>query len=419
MPVDEGSQKIVLACFLEDPALLDSPFEEEWLYPKDGSHQTFYLALMRMRAEKRPIHAMSVLSYLQDKRILQQSGGNGIVADISGSPTGRTLFAYHVEELKRKHIERSVILGGINLIESAYSHDHELMASTISQEMAKVESAIHAGMHKESWVDQVDAFEEDWNERFSKRKASASSTRWQEWNRHFGGLRPEFHVFKGKTSMGKTSLALNHLATTGVLHGEPCLWFPYEMPVRALISRLICDIGTVESRCVFSPDVFPPNKEECRRIADAKERIRNSPIEIVKETRMDAAFIASRARAFRAKHGRIGLVGIDYLQKIDHPEWLGRNDNSSDRIAFNNDQCFKLQQELGCPLIMISSTNQDGGTLGSQGADYDTDIAVEVDKEKGFRVPKNRNGPTAKDWISLKWNGPFIRFETTNQDNMP
>lgn len=157
-----------------------------------------------------------------------------------------------------------------------------------------------------------------------------------------------------------------------------------------------------------------------RKIARAKEKLLDAPIQLVKERGMNAAFIANKSRSFMAKHGHVGLIGIDYLQKIDTPDWAGRNDNSSERLAYNCDQCFKLQQEIGCAMIMISSTNAEGGTLGSQGADYDTDIAVEISREVGVTVKKNRNGGGVGQTIPLKFNGQFVRFEGQHpSDEMP
>ncbi len=425
MPCSPDGEKGVLSCFLHNPAdlLLDfaqTMVPEAFYHP---AHRLIYEVMQLFVAKGWPVEYLALSQYFQDKGLADRIGGQGMLAELLDFVPTPAHYGYYKNILRDKYLLRRIIGACSESISSAYEYQEDVpgLLNSVQQKMATLAKDASGMIVTKSWQDEVNEFEAEWTKAYHKKVATAIPTRWSEWNNHFGGLRPEFHVIKGKTSQGKTTAALNLLSTIGVERGKPCLWFPFEMSKHSLICRLIADIAQVDSRCLFSPDAFPPTKEERNRISDAKNRVMDAPIELVKQRNMDASFIVNKCLAFAGKHGEVGLIGVDYLQKVAHPEWSGRNDNSSDRLSYNCGQCFNVQQEIGCAMLMISSTNQDGGTLGSQSADYDTDIAIEIDKHKGFKVVKNRNGATTKDFIPLRFNGAHIRFESMNEttDNIP
>jgi replicative DNA helicase len=424
LPYSNDGERGVLSCFLSDPTLLvdfgQSMTSEAFHHP---AHRLIY-ETMRLFTEKCwPVEYIALSQYLQDNGLIERIGGNGMLAELLDFSPTTAHYGYYKGILRDKYLLRQIIGACTEGISFAHEYQEDVpgLLNKVALRISEVTKEASGMIVTKTWKDEVDEFEAEWTKAYLKKVATAIPTRWSEWNSHFGGLRPEFHVIKGKTSRGKTSMALNLLKTVGVDQGKPCLWFPYEMSKHSLICRLIADEAQVDSRCLFSPDTFPPTKEERNKISAAKNKVMDAPIELVKQRNMDASFIVNQCLAFAGKHGEVGLIGIDYLQKIAHPEWSGRNDNSSDRLTYNCGQCFNVQQEIGCAMLMISSTNQEGGTLGSQSADYDTDIAIEVDRDHGFKVPKNRNGATHKDWIPLKFNGRFVRFESTSEheDNIP
>ncbi len=412
----------ILGCMLEDNALLDLPHKEQWFHHE--LNRSVYQQMVSMRKGGMIVEFVALSKILYQKGVFHEEGAaTAFVLGLEeGTNYSRQMYQQYLDILIVCELGRATINGGVAMIASGYSHDVlTIEESAISQLNIITESARGINGHEVSWEDEVSSFEKEWTRRYKGEERSAIKSAWPEWDSVFGGILPQYHILKGKTSQGKTSLGLNILKTVAIDRKEPCLWFPYEMQKDTLIKRLIADIASIDSRVLFAPDVFRPSDDERKKITRAMGILLDAKIKLVKQRHMDVDFISRQCLSFAQEHNRIGLVGIDYLQKIAHPEWVGRNDNSSDRIAYNSDQCFQLQQELKCAMVVISSTNQEGGTLGSQSGDYDTDIAIEVSREKGITVKKNRHGRVPESPIPLHFNPQSVRFEseTHDHDNLP
>lgn len=417
MPFSESAEKGVLSCFLHNPTDLlpdfKSKYSAEFFY--HPANRLIYEVMMKFWEDGRPVEYIAISQHLQDKGLMDKVGGQGAVAQLLDFVPTPTHYGYYSSILRDKYLLRRQVQYHTDWRDRSYEYqeDVEKLVNDAAAASQAIQKEMMGLMHRRTWRQEVDEWEDQFGKKLNKEIASCRPTRWRQWNAHFGGLSNEYHLLKGKTSRGKTSLGINNLTFTGVILGVPSIWFPLEMPTKTLISRMIADLAEVNALLVSQPDSFPPNREQRNRIAEAKDRIADAPIEIVKQSGMDVSFITSRINRFADEHGEVGLIGIDYLQRIPHPSWRGKNDNNSDMVTYINGRLFEAQQDIGCPMLVISSTNKDGDSLGSSSPDYDADIAIEVDSDNGIKVTKWRNGPKHLDWMKLEFNKYLVRFEPT------
>lgn len=134
-----------------------------------------------------------------------------------------------------------------------------------------------------------------------------------------GGLRgSDLIVCPGRSGMGKSAL-LGSIAVRAAIAGFPVLVFSLEMRAQQWIERTLCDLDydtgwqdPVEYR--FFRVIDKLTGEHFDRIARAQMRLVGLPLEIIDDDTLTIEDIAARARAFKAKHGPIGLIVADYLQ---------------------------------------------------------------------------------------------------------
>lgn len=418
MPSDQGAQHMVLSSFFYHEELLDKNLPEEYFYPIGGPDHTIYCLMREMRVQKRPVEYMAVLGRLDDKGLMVKAGGNAYVADIFQKFSSKPSYDYYSGILHDKHVQRTAITVGCEVVEAAYLPDVEDLSTVVSSKLTCVADAAR-GKKEKSMGDEVDQWLEDWDQMASGKKPSALPTRWGEWNAKVMGIRPGYTVILGPRGSGKSVLVQNILCDAAFHHQRPCLFVSYEMPVRMILNRIIADLGNIHGAYLFAPDVSKPPSHVIRIITQMAEKVKQSKLEILHDVTMGLEAVAARTRAMKAKHGDC-VLGVDYLQISPDPK-----DNTAELreqvVAANSSILRRLSKELDIPVYALSQINKDGTTRESNAPEQDADDCLRVEryvqpdgsiKENGITITKNRNGPSGN--IPLKLQGEFFRFTEPN-----
>lgn len=168
-------------------------------------------------------------------------------------------------------------------------------------------------------------------------------------DKHLGGLNEGLlYIVGGRPGMGKSAFTTGIvLATTGE---APMLGFSIEMPNRENGRRLIASEVGMDLRDLATAKI---TGDEWRGIARTCERLNRLPIYLDEKTRtLDQ--IVSKSRRFKAKHGAIGPIVIDYLQLIQGDRKLPREQ----QIAETTRELKALAKELACPIVCLSQLNR-------------------------------------------------------------
>jgi len=262
-----------------------------------------------------------------------------------------------------------------------------------------------------------------------------------------GGLqRSELVILAARTSIGKTSLALNIIRNAAVNQKACIALFSLEMSRREIIQRLLSSEANIESQH-FRKGRFSDLEERLLQ-RDIIPRLAETSIYIDDTPNMRISEVRSKAKRLHLKHN-VDMVVLDYIQLLRGDS---KSDNRVQEMTEITQSLKALARELDTPVLALSQLSrniehrQEGKRLKQQvkpqlsdlrdsgSIEQDADVVMfihRLDKiypneedwirefgedapyPKGIAwiiIAKNRNGPTGE--VSLR----FIQ-ETTKFDN--
>lgn len=247
------------------------------------------------------------------------------------------------------------------------------------------------------------------------------------------GISPgQLIVLAARPSMGKTALALNIGQKIAESYKEHVVIFSLEMLHSELTQRLISMESLVNSQKFKSRDF---NAEDLKRIATASQKLTKLPIIIDDYSSTSLARIRTQCLRYKAKHGKLRAVIVDYLQLMTMEET--KKGNKADDIGVITRGLKLLAKELECPVILLSQLNrgvegrdnkrpmlQDLRSSGDieQDADmvwfiYRDEVYNSDTKDKSeaeIIIAKNRGGEIGT--ARLAWRGEFTKFTPKAED---
>jgi replicative DNA helicase len=261
-----------------------------------------------------------------------------------------------------------------------------------------------------------------------------------------GGLqRSELVILAARTSIGKTSLALN-MARNAAIDQKACVAiFSLEMSRREIIQRMLSSEANIESQH-FRKGRFSDLEEKLLH-RDIIPRLADTSIYIDDTPNMRISEIRSKAKRLHLKR-HVDLIVLDYIQLVRGDS---RNDNRVQEITEITQSLKALAREVDAPVLALSQLSRniehrqagkgqkqqvkpqlsdlrDSGSI-EQDADvvmfihrWDKIYPTEEDwyREYGETEPyprgiaqiivaKNRNGPTGE--VALKFVQETTKFE--------
>lgn len=148
----------------------------------------------------------------------------------------------------------------------------------------------------------------------------------------------------GRTSQGKTSLALTWLKYHCLRHDVPTAYFALEGSAPEITKRLIRMVGRVGD---------DPAEGE---IAEARGRIESAPLYIDDSVSVDVSQVGSRVRQLKMDRD-IGVVYIDYLQLMD-ADPSKSYDKKTDRVTDTVRTLKKIARKVGVAVVCVAQLNR-------------------------------------------------------------
>jgi replicative DNA helicase len=375
-----------------------------------------------------PVEYLALSQYLNDKKLIDRIGGQGMLAELLDFVPTPSHYGYYKGILRDKYLLRQIIGACTEGISFAYEYQEDvpgllnkvaLRISEVTKEASgMVSNADNMDGHLDEWMD-------TWHDIYKGKKESSMPTRWHCWNTQMMGLRPGYTIISGPRGSGKSSLAQNIQTDACLKRGKAGICFNYEMPVRMTINRIIADLGDIEGAYLFAPDLARPPKEVEKKITQCLEKIRASKLEIIHRPSMDMEEVAQRIRACKAKHGSCVAL-VDYIQLVPPPR-LAKDANREQEVAQNSSILRRVSKEVDDTVLGLSQLNRDGTTRESSSIESDADDVYRVERYKqpdgstsegGVLVFKNRSGPEGFK-LDLLFRGKHYRFEDKDHDNIP
>jgi len=253
-----------------------------------------------------------------------------------------------------------------------------------------------------------------------------------------GGFQPsDLVIIAGRTSMGKTSLALSIARNAAVEQGACVALFSLEMAQEPLVLRLLANESGINSRRVRLGGHL--TEEEEKRIMEATGILSEAPIYIDDSPQIRVVEMRSKARRLHYERG-INLIVVDYLQLMQGED---RRENRVQEIGYISRSLKALARDLNVPVIALSQLSRQVDWRASHvpqlsdlresgSIEQDADIVIFVHREEAYYptiedwqnqfpdreyprgiadiiIAKHRNGPTGQ--IKLRFRHNLAKFE--------
>lgn len=170
------------------------------------------------------------------------------------------------------------------------------------------------------------------------------------------GFQPgDMIVIGARPSMGKTTIMMNLIeaALSGAGQDDGCaVIFSIEQPKKQIVDRLLAQLSGVD----YSRILRGPTDEDWPRITAAMNRLRDMRIELCDSGRVSPTEMAAFCRRMKRKHGRIRVIGTDYIQKIHIPSY-----QANQRVLELTEisQALKnLAKDCECPHFVLSQLSR-------------------------------------------------------------
>ena len=375
------------------------------------AYQQIYQAALELYAQEKPTDLMTVTTWLSDHKLLRKVGGKNKLAQLANCTVSAVNIDRYAELVLEKYHRRQLIAAGNEISELGYDTTTEI-ESVFDQSEEKI---FNLTTNKQDRF-QPQLIKDCLKSLFNNLEDNQSSeypTGLADLDALIGGLiKQDLIVIAARASMGKTWLACYLANNIAVSQKLPVVFFSAEMSREQLTKRFLAMHSGIDSARLMRNKIYTDEYDSLAKalsvLSELPIIIDDTPASIQNPSRMRSVL-----RRIQSEHGTLGLVVMDYIQKL------------GDRAARNRAQAvgqfsgiFKdVAKEFGVPFVALAQINRgvesqsnkrptmaDIKDSGDIEQDMDLGLLLYRDeyyhadtKDKGvmeINVAKNRNGRT-------------------------
>lgn len=423
---DLAAEQAALGCMMLSPSAADIVVLR--LEPGDfyqPRHTTIYQALVDLIANSQPTDPINLAHHLDSRGDLERAGGAPYMHDLVAAVPTAAQAGYYADIVAGWSKRRRVL-------ESAYvvARAATDLAKPVDDVVDEASRTIHAAtlQRERTEVASVADFADDeFQHLVDIAKGNIKpgiSTGFIDLDRLLGGWAPgQLVIPAGRPGAGKSVLS-NCWALAAAEAGHPVLAFTMEMTKREVNQRLWSQVGDLPLHR-FKGARF--NDDEWKKLAKARDHLRKLPL-FIDDRSNTIAEIQAHSRRLAQQHGQLGLIVVDYLQRLNFPSSRDRHDLQVGQAAKD---LKTLARDLNTTVVAVCQLNRgpeqrqdkrpqlsdlrDSGQL-----EQEADIVILVHRddyydkecaragEADLIVAKHRGGPT--DTITVASQLHYARF---------
>ena len=280
------------------------------------THQIIFSTIKGLYDSNMPVDQLTLVNKLEQKGELDLVGGEAMIAALMAETASAGNVMHHIKIIRDKALKRSLILIVKAVEEVCYEDRHE--ATQIVRQLENRIIALTGNIANTDYVEASAVVGEVYSdlERITENggKFEGIPAGFPCLDKLLGGwLDSDLIILSGKTSHGKTALALNfvqNVAEQNIAVGI----FSFEMSRKQLIKRILQSDSGVNLKKVFSEAGF--SQKEWGKLNKSCSKIHNLPILINDHGGISIDDLRTRARRMKHEHN-VGLFVVDYLQLVD------------------------------------------------------------------------------------------------------
>ena len=431
LPHNFLAEKMILNCLLISSESIEITLQIlsiEIFYFKN--HQEIYKAIIFMYKNKLPIDIFTLITFLQDKGLLEKVGGIKVLIELINQVPNLVYLEEYILLVKDKFLRRSLIKLGYEIINSGYITNIPL-ETMITDFETKLFNLI-----TEMKTQKLFSSAELLNNVFIELKEKSL-------NPTLAGLSSGFHdldlltqgfqksdliILAGRPSVGKTALGLNIALNVIKKSKLPVLFFSLEMSKEQLIYRLLSIETNINQARLKSGKLYQDDWVKLNRIIKIMSKL---PFFIDDTTDLSIHNIRLKLKTILFEQSQIGLIIIDYLQLMQNP--TSKLENRVQELSLITRALKNIAREFNLPIIALSQLSRNvenridkkpilSDLRESGSIEQDADLVLMLYKNKEFNLKQNndnfyltelilakqRNGPTGS--VQLKFDQKKTKF---------
>lgn len=410
----EAEQSVIGAIFLQPESFSSA---SEILMPEDfyrASHQRIFAAMLQLADRGEPIDVITVTTYLNDRKQLEEAGGVTYLTQVAESVPTAANIEYYSRIVEEKALLRRLIRAATDIVTSGFEREDEV--DDVLNEAEKTILEASGRKNSEGFKDIKDVLIDVYDkiEKLHENQGDVTGvpTGYQELDRITSGFQQnDLIIIAARPSVGKTAFALNVAQNVAVKTDNNVAIFSLEMGADQLVQRMLCAEGNIDSQRLRSGQL---QADDWGKLTMAMGSLSNAGIFIDDTPGIRVSEIRSKCRRLKQEHG-LGMIMIDYLQLIQGSS--GSQENRQQEVSEISRSLKGLARELEVPLIALSqlsrgvesrqdkrpmmsdlresgSIEQDADIVGFLYRDDYYDTESEKQNIIEIIISKQRNGPT-------------------------
>jgi replicative DNA helicase len=431
-PSDQAAEKALLGSILIDPRRIDevSTMISATDFYTDA-HQKIFAAMLDLHDRRQAIDVNLLAARMTALGSFEAAGGAEYLLELTRAVGAAVYAAHYASLVKEKAVLRSLIHAATDILRDAWDPGAESAELLLSAE-AKLGQVRTSEDRKEPVPLSQVALEatKEFEQIHLRHSGMGAATGLADFDETIGGLPRGLTVLAGRTSEGKTALAMQ-IAQHNAERSRPVYYVSLEMSRTTLFSRLACGGAEVDGAKLMTGKL---DTQDMAALAAESNRLAGMPLYVNDSPETTVLDVRRTARRLNRKH-RLSLVVVDYLGQVKPADSRVPREQ---QVAEMSRQFKILSGELKVPVLMLAQFNRQVAPgeppelrflreSGSVEQDADMVLAVWTNaawphpeggkpvvapEQAALAVLKNRNGK--RTTLKLRWVAERVRFQNVN-----
>jgi replicative DNA helicase len=384
------------------------------------AHRQVFSALRALHSQNYPIDFLTLKNFLTTAECLEEIGGTQYLNELFAFVPSDAGWKFYYDRFLSYYVRRTGIVEFNDLIEKLYDvgpynsaeeDPRALMVETLEWVLALADQRREP--ISKPFPELVDQTIEGIQKRARSETVTGIRFDLEKLDQEIDGVHPsELCVISGKTSSGKSALALQALLFTA-RQGRSVALFSLEMPGTQTVERMFAADGEISMKMIRDASVF--TESQWVKLHQSAQRLKGHPIHIEENSLYSIDTILDRCRFLKAKYD-IVLVVVDYLQLVQSAR-LRREETREREVADVSRKLKALAVELKVSVMALSQLNDQGYLRESRAIGQDADIVLRIEESESedssdvdIVITKHRSSARGKH-IRVQFYGQYMKFQ--------
>ncbi|TSC93844.1 MAG: replicative DNA helicase [Parcubacteria group bacterium Licking1014_1] len=401
-----------------------------------NNHQEIFQVMADLYERSEPIDILSVSSRLKEKNKFEETGGLAYLTSLINSVPTATHISNYAKIVRQKKILRDLISASHEIGLSAFDEAEEV--DILLDKAEKTVFSIGQRALTQTFTPIKDILADTFErlDELSKHQGALRglSTGFKDLDNILAGLqKSDLIVLAARTSMGKSSLALDIARHVAIFENKPVGLFSLEMSKDQIADRLISSQANIDLWKLRTGRLRDSKEDnDFSRIQHAMGILSEAPIYIDDAGSVNILQMRAMARRLQANKG-LGLIIVDYLQLM---EPTNKFQSAVQQVTEISRALKTLAKELNVPVLALSQLSRavESRTpqiprlsdLRESGAiEQDSDVVLFIYREDRYDenslkkniadviIAKHRNGPLGK--VELYFDEQRVSFRNLDK----